>query len=86
MPTLTIKLPSSSFRKVKERAQREGFKDPTEWARILVEKNIALEESPKLKASKIISEMRETNLYREQFLRELKKSLDYADKTAQWKS
>lgn len=80
MPILSIKLPSRSFRRIRARARAEGFRSPAELARILVERNIALEESPKISPLKIISEMRKTNLYKEQFLRELKISLDYADK------
>lgn len=82
MPILSIKLPSRSFRRIRERARAEGFRSPAEWAHILVERNITIEESPKINPSKIISEMKKTNLYRKQFLRELKRSLDYADKTA----
>lgn len=82
MPTLTISIPNKDFRKIKERALTEGFKDPTDWARFLVEKNIAHEESPKIKPSRIISEMKKTGLYKKNFLSELKRSLEYADKAA----
>lgn len=82
MPTLNITLPNKDLRRIKERAEAGGFRTPSDWARFLVERNIGFEESPKLKASKIISEMKKTGLYKKEFLRELKNSLDYADKTA----
>lgn len=82
MPTLTITLPTQSFRKIKKRAQKEGFKNPTDWARFLVEKNISLEELPRMKPKKIIEEMKKTNHYTGEFLRGLKRSLEYADKAA----
>lgn len=82
MPTLTITVPHKDFHKIKERARVEGFRTPTDWARFLVERNIGFEESPKLKTSKIISEMKKTGLYKKEFLRELKNSLNYADKTS----
>ena len=83
MPTLNITIPNKDFHKVKEYARREGFKNPTEWAEFLVKKNIELEESPRLKSSEIIRDMKKTGLYHDTFLGKLKKSLDYADKTAQ---
>lgn len=83
MPTLTITIPMRSLRKIKERALREGFKNPVDWARILVEKNIEIENSPKIRSGKIVAEMRQTGLYTARFLQELKRSLEYADKTAE---
>jgi len=83
MPLLTIQLPQKQFNKARARAKREGFKSPAEWAKILVSRYIAFEESPKLKSSKIIEEMRKTGLYPTEFLNELRHSLKYADKTAQ---
>ena len=80
MPAITIKLPSKQFGIVKIKARKQGFKNPNDWARFLIEQNLILEESPKLSPEKIISEMRKTNLYQERFLREMKKSLEYADK------
>lgn len=82
MPTLTIKLPRERFRRVQARARSEGFGDPTEWAKSLLERTIALRESPRMKPGKIIARMRKTGLYREAFLRELRKSLAYADPAA----
>lgn len=82
MPTLTINLPPKQYKKIKGVARREGFKTPTAWARFLVEKNMGFQNSTKLTPSKIILEMQKTGLYRKPFLRELKKSLEYADKTA----
>ena len=81
MTTLTITLPDVSSQKAKERAKSEGFKNPNEWARFLVEQNLALAESPKIASSAIIAEMQKTSLYKASFLKELKKSLMYADKT-----
>lgn len=81
MPTITVKLEDKDFRKVKERAQHQGFKDASDWAKFLIEQNIVLEESPKLKPKKIISEMQKTGLYKTEFLRQLEKSLEYGDKT-----
>ena len=82
MPTLTINLQPKQYKKIKEAARREGFKTPAEWTRSLVEKNINFEDSPKLKPSKVISEMEKTGLYKREFLHELKKSLEYADRAA----
>ena len=82
MPTLTINLQPKQYKKIKEAARREGFKTPAEWTRFLVEKNMSFEDSPRLKPSKIISEMEKTGVYKGEFLRELKKSLEYADKAA----
>lgn len=82
MPTLTINLPPKQYKKLKVVARREGFKTPAEWAHFLVEKNTGFRNSPRLKPVKIISEMEKTGLYKKQFLHGLKKSLEYADKTA----
>lgn len=82
MPTLTIKLPRERFRRVQARARSEGFGDPTEWAKFLLERTIALRESPRLRPQRVVSAMRRTGLYREEFLRSLERSLAYADKTA----
>lgn len=83
MPTLNITLPQSDLAKAKEQARREGFHSPAAWVQFLVERRVRLEESPKLKPSIVISEMRKTRLYKDRFLKELEKSLDYADKTSQ---
>lgn len=80
MPAITIKLPNKYLEAAETRARRQGFKNTGEWARFLIEKNLNLEESPKMDPAKIISEMKKTSLYQENFLRELKKSLAYADK------
>jgi hypothetical protein len=82
MPTLSITIPQSNFRKIQTRARREGFQNPNEWARFLLERNLYLEESPKNAPAKIISEMKKTGLYQKRFLNELKKSIHYADATA----
>ncbi len=82
MPNITVKLQEKDFRKAKIRAEHEGFKNPADWARFLIEQNMVLEESPVLESAKIISEMKKTGLYKENFLRDLKKSLEYADKTS----
>lgn len=82
MAKLTIQIPQKDFRKLKARAHREGFKNPTEWARVLVEKNMEVTESPKMNPEKIISEMQKTGRYSSPFLRSLSKSLKYADKAA----
>ena len=82
MPTLTIALPPKQYKKLKEAARREGFKDPADWTRFLVEKNMNFQNSPRLQPTKIISEMEKTGIYQERFLHELKKSLKYADKAA----
>ena len=81
MPTLTITLPPAYSEKAKEQAKREGFKSTALWLRFLVESRVSFEESPKLKPSRVISEMQKAGLYKANFLRELKKSLEYADKT-----
>lgn len=81
MPNITIKLQENNFRKARVRAEREGFKNPDDWAKFLIEQNLTLEESPKLEPSKIISEMKKTGLYKSEFLQGLKKSLEYADKS-----
>lgn len=83
MPNITVKLQDKDFRKAKKRAEREGFRDPSDWARFLIEQNLILEESPQLKSSKIVLEMEKTGFYKSEFLRELEKSLEYADKTNQ---
>ncbi len=80
MPNITIKLPPRQFQTAKTRARRQGFKNPGDWARFLIEQNLILEESPSIPPKKIISEMRKTDLYQEKFLRELEQSLEYADK------
>lgn len=82
MPLLTIAVPSRYLRKIKTQARREGFKNPTEWVRFMIERNVGFEESPRLRPAKIISEMESTGLYRHGFLRDLKRSLEYADRTA----
>ena len=81
MPTLSVELPQKELQKAREMARKEGFKSPADWARFLVSRNIGFLESPKLKPSKIISEMKKTGLYKNNFLRNLQKSLLYADKT-----
>jgi len=82
MPLLTIAVPSEYLRKIKMQARREGFKNPTEWVRFVIERNVSFEESPRLKPAKIISEMARTGLYRREFLHALKRSLEYADRNA----
>lgn len=86
MPSLTIIVPRIQYRKIQERARREGFKTSADWARFLMQQNMALAESPRFKSTKIISEMQKTDLYKKSFLHELKKSLEYADKNSQRKS
>lgn len=83
MPALTITLPSKYSEKAKEQARSEGFQDLSLWLQFLVKSRVSLEESPKIKPASVISEMQKTGLYNERFLRDLKKSLEYADKTAQ---
>ncbi len=68
--------------RIRKQAHKEGFKNPTDWTRFLIEKNLFLEESPHLKPSEIITQMEKTGLYRDGFLKDLKKSLEYADKTS----
>ncbi|MEK7560300.1 MAG: hypothetical protein AAB522_03320 [Patescibacteria group bacterium] len=80
MPTLSIELPQKELQRAREVARKEGFKSPADWAKFLVARNIGFLESPKLKPSKIISEMKKTGLYKSNFLRNLQKSLIYADK------
>jgi len=82
MPTLTVTLPPKRFAEVKKQARREGFSDPTKWASFVIERSACFEESPKIKPAKIISSMKKTGLYKEIFLRELKQSLEYADRAA----
>lgn len=82
MPLLTITVPGKYLRKIKAQARREGFKNPTEWARFLIERSVSFGESPRLRPEKIISEMERTGLYRHGFLRALKRSLEYADRSA----
>lgn len=82
MPTITIPIPKEEYNKIKTRARREGFKNPADWARFLVEKNVQLEESPRLSPSKIILEMKKIGVHKPLFLLGLKKSLEYADKIA----
>lgn len=80
MPIISIQLPESDLRKARNQARREGFKSPTDWAKFLVTQSISLEESPRIKPSKIVLEMKKTGLYKTSFLRGLEKSLLYADK------
>lgn len=80
MPTLSIQLPEKDLEKVRRTARREGFKNPTDWAKFLVARSISFEESPKISHKKIISEMKKTGLYKNAFLRGLQKSIMYADK------
>lgn len=80
MPTLTITLPAQQLEKAKEQARHEGFKNPNSWLQFLISNRLILEESPRLKPSEIILEMRKTGLYKTGFLSDLKKSLEYADK------
>lgn len=82
MTTLTITLPDVPSQKIRERAKREGFRNPEEWMRFLVTRHLILEESPRIKAHEIINNMQKTGLYRKSFLRELEKSIAYADQTA----
>ena len=82
MATLTIEIPNAYAREVKARARREGFANAAEWARTIIVRNIGLEASPRLSPRKITRSMRKTGLYRETFLRELEKSLAYADHAA----
>lgn len=82
MPTINVTIPNKDFVKVRKQAEREGFKKPSEWALFLIEKNISFEESPYLRPTDIISDMRGTGLYQKRFLSDLKRSLEYADKTA----
>ncbi len=83
MPVLTIRLPENYLRRAKAKARSEGFRSPAAWARTVVERNLAvLRESPRLRPQRVVSAMRRTGLYREGFLRSLKRSLAYADKAA----
>jgi len=82
MPVLSIQIPQEQFARAKIMAKRGGFKSPMEWAQVLVSRQISLEESPKIKPSKIIAEMKKIGFYKNSFLRELKHSLEHADKTA----
>jgi len=81
MPKLTITLSQKRFQQIKKRASIDGFKNPNDWARFVVERNTILEESPRMSPTRIIKEMQKTKRYHATFLRELKKSLEYADKT-----
>lgn len=83
MPLLTIEIPKKSLRQIRTRARQEGFKEPAAWVKLLMERQLELTESPKMAPPKIIAEMQKTNRYRKTFLRGLKRSLEYADKTAQ---
>lgn len=40
MTTLTITLPDVSSQKIRERAKTEGFRNPEEWAKFLIERRI----------------------------------------------
>ena len=82
MAILTIKISNKELSRVKIYAKRAGFKNPTEWARDLVEKNISLEESPRMSSTYVVAAMKRTGRYRGVFLRDLEKSLAYADKAA----
>ncbi|MDP3769770.1 MAG: hypothetical protein U1A23_03640 [Candidatus Sungbacteria bacterium] len=83
MPTLTIKIPQEEYKKIKDQARREGYKNPSAWAQSLVKKTACMEESPSMKSERIIVEMQKTGRYKSGFLRGLKKSLEYADTAAQ---
>ena len=82
MAILTIKISNKEFSRVKTYAKRAGFKNPAEWARDLVERNLFLEESPRMSSAQVIAEMKQTGRYKGIFLHGLKKSLAYADKAA----
>lgn len=82
MAIFTIKIPDKKLSDIKAYARRAGFKNPAEWARDLVEKNLSLEESPHIAPEKIISEMKKDGHHSAIFLRDLKRSLIYADKAA----
>ena len=81
MTTLTITLPDISSQTIQERAKTEGFKNPEEWMRFLLTRHIILEESPCMKGREIIARMQKTGRYSKSFLRELQKSIAYADQT-----
>ncbi len=83
MPHLTITLPKKQYERAKKQARAEGFESTQGWAEFLIERRLILEESPKIPAEKIIAEMEKTGLYQKRFLRGLRASLVYADKTAQ---
>lgn len=82
MATLTIKISNKEFSRAKTHAKRAGFKNLTEWARDLVEKNLSLEESPRISSIRVVAAMKRTGRYKGVFLRGLEKSLVYADKAA----
>ena len=82
MAILSIKITNKEFSRAKTYAKRAGFKNAAEWTRDLIEKNLSLEESPRLSSAQVVVEMKQTGRYRGVFLRGLKKSLAYADKAA----
>ena len=82
MNSLTIILPPQELKKLRLHAKSEGFKKPADWVQFLVERQLLLEESPRLSHKKIISEMQKTRLYKKQFLSELEDALRYADSAA----
>ena len=82
MAILSIKITNKEFSRAKTHAKRAGFKNAAEWTRDLIEKNLSLEESPRLSSAQVVAEMKQTGRYRGIFLRGLKKSLTYADKAA----
>ena len=82
MATLTLKISNKEFSRAKIYAKRLGFKNPAEWARDLVAKNLSLEESPRMSSAQVVAEMKQNGRYKGIFLHGLKKSLAYADKAA----
>lgn len=83
MNSITINLPKKELKKARLYAKSEGFKTPSDWAQFLVERQLLLEESPRLSRTKIVSEMKKTGRYKRVFLLELDKALKYADSASQ---
>ena len=82
MAILSVKITNKEFSRAKTYAKRAGFKNAAEWMRNLIEKNLSLEESPRVSSVRVVAEMKQTGRYHGVFLRDLKKSLAYADKAA----
>lgn len=82
MATLTIHIKNDEMVKAQKRARQEGFKQPSDWVRAIVERDLSLGESPKIPSDEIIERVKKTGRYQGKFLNGLKNSLEYADQTA----
>ena len=81
--TINIQLRKKEAQSLSKFAKRQGFSSNSQLILYALKMitGIELTESPKLNAKEIIKRMQKTGKYKNEFLKEMKAGLEYADKT-----